>query len=85
MGITITVDVPVGATPESVLKVKLRAARNVAGITQAELGKRIGEYLKMPALDGNRVFHWEATGNIPAVYLGAIAESLGVEFEFFKI
>jgi DNA-binding XRE family transcriptional regulator len=81
----LTPSVPDGALPETVLRMRIIAARKVAMLTQAEMGRAIGNHHNIPAIPQHTVWHWEKTGNVPAVYLGAIAKACGVEFEYFNI
>lgn len=79
------VPIPADALPETVLRMRVVAARKVAMLTQAEMGRLIGRHHNIPAIPQHTIWHWEKTGNIPAIYLGAIAAACGVEFDFFRI
>lgn len=53
------------------LKDRIRRAREAAGLTQAQLGERVGR-------DAKTVRGWEA-GRVPRGSLGAIEKALGVD------
>jgi len=76
---------PPGALPETVLRMRVVAARKVAMLTQSEMGRMIGKHHNCPAIPQHTIWHWENTGNIPAIYLGAIAAACGVEFDYFRL
>lgn len=83
--VALHVDIPVGALPQAVMRIKIRKARLVAELSQAELGQAIGTHLNQPPITFQTVYRWEKTGEVPGYYLGAIAAATGVAFEFFKV
>ncbi|MEL6224564.1 MAG: hypothetical protein AAFR31_18165 [Cyanobacteria bacterium J06627_8] len=71
------------------LAIRIKMARVAAdrgnGITQEELGKRVGELLKQPPFSQKQVHLWEQTGNAPSCTVGAIAEATGFNMQFFSV
>lgn len=79
------VEIPAGALPDTAMRIKLRKARDFAGLTQAELGRMIGRHHNQPPLTQQTIYRWEQSGNIPASALGAIAAATGTPWEYWRI
>lgn len=82
---TLTIDSTNKKAPEGVMADRLKKARGLSGLSAQKLGEDIGKYFGINPIARGTIYTWEKTGNVPGMYLNAIAESLGVEFEFFAL
>ena len=71
------------------LAIRIKMARAAAdkgvGITQEELGVRVGTLLQQPAFSQKQVHMWEQSGNAPSCTIGAIAKATGFNMTFFSV
>jgi transcriptional regulator with XRE-family HTH domain len=81
----LAVEIPPGSTPEAALRIKLKKARALAELSQAELGRLMGRHHNYPSVSGDTIYYWEKTGNIPGTALGAIAAATGTPWEYWRI
>lgn len=75
--ITIVAQVP-KANAFKILALKLKLARDIADVTQRQLGDECG-------VAESTIGYWERSGNIPGAYFEAIANATGQSMDYFRI